>query len=592
MKPILKKIFSKKIIIPVVASALVGFGSWYAWQYFKGESDITVQYVAAAAEKGTISVAVSGTGQVAVSNQVEIKPEASGKVLYLGVVNGQEVKSGELIAQLDNVSALKSIRDAQANLESAKISLEKLTAPADELEVAKAQNNLEQAKENKLEIAENLALSYENGFNDVANVFLDLPSLMAGLDGVIFGNDFSNDQWNIDYYKTLAKRYVGNGQEYKVDEYVDKAIASYDKARQEYEQNFEDYKNSSRYSNNEEIEALILQTYNTIKDVSESVKNMKNLIDFFEDTLTSKDVQVPGATATHQNNLESYTSKVNSHISSILSAKNSIINYQKDIVDADRTIAEQEGTLAELLAGTDELDIKSQKLAIKQKENSLLDARQELADYYVRAPFDGVLAEVNVSKGDTVSSGTTVATLITTTKLAEITLNEIDAAKVKLGQRAILEFDAIDNLMITGEVAEVDTLGTVASGVVSYGIKIGFDVQDDRIKPGMTLSANIIVDSSQDVLMVPLSAVKTVGNSSYVEVLVDSQPQRVAVTTGLSNDTMIEIVDGLTEGDQVITQTIGGSSGVTSSSNSNSNSSNNDAMRSMMQLNGATGPPR
>ncbi|MFH1866626.1 MAG: HlyD family efflux transporter periplasmic adaptor subunit, partial [Patescibacteria group bacterium] len=176
-------------------------------------------------------------------------------------------------------------------------------------------------------------------------------------------------------------------------------------------------------------------------------------------------------------------------------------------------------------------------------------------------PFDGVIAEINdnVKKGDSVSSGTVLASIITEQKIAEITLNEIDVARVKVEQKATLQFDAAEDLSITGKVVEVDTLGTVNQGVVSYGVKIAFDVDDERIKPGMTVSTSIILDSKQNILLVPLSAVKVMGDNSYVEVLVNGQPQRKTVVTGLSDDIMIEIQSGLEEGEEVISQTISNS---------------------------------
>jgi len=144
-------------------------------------------------------------------------------------------------------------------------------------------------------------------------------------------------------------------------------------------------------------------------------------------------------------------------------------------------------------------------------------------------------------------------------------LNDIDAAPVQTGQKTTLTFDAVEGLSITGEVVEVDTLGTVNQGVASYDVKIAFDVQDERVKPGMSVSVNIITESKAGVLLVPLTAVKTMGKNSYVEILVDGQAQRKTVTVGSSSDTMIEIVEGLEEGEEIIIQTV---------TNGNSNTQN------------------
>ena len=162
------------------------------------------------------------------------------------------------------------------------------------------------------------------------------------------------------------------------------------------------------------------------------------------------------------------------------------------------------------------MTIRAKKIAVQQKEDALTSAKETLADYSIRAPFAGVIASVDIQKGDSISNGTIAATLITKQRIAEISLNEVDAAKIKIGQKVTLTFDAVEDLTLTGEVSEVNTLGTVSQGVVSYTIKIAFDTQDERIKPGMSTSATIITEIKQDILIIPSSAIKTLGNSSYV----------------------------------------------------------------------------
>ena len=96
---------------------------------------------------------------------------------------------------------------------------------------------------------------------------------------------------------------------------------------------------------------------------------------------------------------------------------------------------------------------------------------------------------------------------------------------------------------------------------------------DTKIKPGMSVTAAIITGTQQDVVMVPLGAVKTVSGQSSVTVLKNGQPQQVSVQTGASNDTDIVITSGVSEGDQVVTQTITASTSATTSSSSSSRSS-------------------
>ena len=67
---------------------------------------------------------------------------------------------------------------------------------------------------------------------------------------------------------------------------------------------------------------------------------------------------------------------------------------------------------------------------------------------------------------------------------------------------------------MSGVVTEIDPIGAISQGVVTYDIKINFDVVDERVKPSMSVSAAIITDTKQNVLVVPNSAVKSKNGSS------------------------------------------------------------------------------
>ncbi|MDB4992037.1 MAG: family efflux transporter subunit, HlyD family secretion protein, partial [Parcubacteria group bacterium] len=201
---------------------------------------------------------------------------------------------------------------------------------------------------------------------------------------------------------------------------------------------------------------------------------------------------------------------------------------------------------------------------------------QAYNDHFVIAPFDGVIAQVSGNVGSQASGSTGIATLITTQELADITLNEVDVASVKVGQTADLTFDAITGLSITGTVAEVDGIGTVSSGVVSYAVKIALGTQDARVKPGMTVNADIQTANATGVIVIPSSAIKTANGRSFVQIfdpalpspanpqaaaagITSTQtPKRVSVQTGITDGTKTEITSGLTPGQQILVRTITG----------------------------------
>ncbi|MDO8560182.1 MAG: efflux RND transporter periplasmic adaptor subunit [bacterium] len=559
-----KALARRKFLLIALVLLATGSGVW-AYRRWRTPA-AAARYLLGTVERGTLNVTVSGSGQVSAANLVEVKPKAAGDVVSVQVVAGQTVKSGAVIAQLDAGDALKAVRDAEASLASAELSLEKLRRPADALSLLQAEHALLTAENSKQQARDDLTKAYEDGFNVVADAFLDLPDLMTSLNNILYDNTLDGSQWNLDYYVNAIKAY-----DEKVFQYRDAADAAYQTARAAYDKNFSTYKAASRFSERAEIEALIDDTYVTVKGVAEAVKSAANLIQFYVDTLAERRARPQTLSTTHLNSLNAHTGTTNSHLLSLLSIRNSVQSEKEAITAAERTIVERTAQLADLKAGTDPLDLQTQELAVRQREVALQDAREQLPDYTLRAPIDGVVAEMNIKRGEAVSSGTVAVTLISPQQLAEITLNEVDVAAVRVGQKAILTFDAVEGLSLTGVVAEIDTLGAVSQGVVSYAVKVTFDAQDSRIKPGMSVSVNIITATKVDVLLAPNAAVKNQGSSNYVEMPAAQEAATIgsltsvqlalplrhqAVEVGLVNDESTEIVSGLEEGDRVITGSV------------------------------------
>ncbi len=192
------------------------------------------------------------------------------------------------------------------------------------------------------------------------------------------------------------------------------------------------------------------------------------------------------------------------------------------------------------------------------------------------APISGVVSAITATVGET--PGSNAVTIVGDGQVAAVTLNEIDAAKVALGDPATLTFDALPSLSLAGTVVQISPVGTVSQGVVSYNVQIGFSQPADtsstnQVKSGMSVTANIVTQVDQNVIAVPNAAVVTAGSGSYI--LEPSTPvsaadlassanggivlpatKQVPVTIGLANDTMTEIDSGVNVGDQIIVQTI------------------------------------
>ncbi|OFW66171.1 MAG: hypothetical protein A2Y74_00630 [Actinobacteria bacterium RBG_13_63_9] len=178
---------------------------------------------------------------------------------------------------------------------------------------------------------------------------------------------------------------------------------------------------------------------------------------------------------------------------------------------------------------------------------------------WVRAPLAGTVTALNVEEGDVVGSTDSTrayATIIVLDRLqAAITVAESDIASVQIGQKAVITFDALPDLTLTGKVKSIDFSGTNSEGVVSYEVLVTLDITNASVKGGMTVSVDIVTDVAADVLAVPSSAVKTSSNGSYVQVLENGQPTNVPVEVGMTTDSYVEIVSGLTEGQEIIVST-------------------------------------
>lgn len=556
-----KFVFAHKYISGAAAVILIGLAWWGVSAASAGK--VETRYVLGTVEKGTIISSVSASGQVSASRSLDLKPEVSGTITYIAVKPGQEVKQGQFIASIDSSDAQKALRDAQNNLETAQLALQKLQAPATGLTLAQAQNAVSTAQDS-------LAKSYTDSESDIVDSFLTLPDLMTNLENIVIGTGASHgSQWNIDYYENAVGPLDNNAYSYR-----DQAYEAYKAAKDSYDQAYADYKAMGFSPSNAQIEQMAAETSAMLEDLSAALKSINSFVQFYSTTVTSHG-QTPSGTATQAlTSLSSYISTISSKYSGVSSDVTSLKNNKE-------SLNEKQLSLQDLQDGPDALDVRSDELTIQQRQDAVADAQNTLAKYSIRAPFAGTITAVNQYVGDQGGSAA-LATLVTPQQIAKLSLNEVDAAKVKVGNKATLTFDAIEDLTLTGTVAQVDVSGTVSQGVVSYSIEIAFDTQDARVKPGMTINAAIQTDTAQDVLVVPSSAVKTSNGTSYVQtftpalsdtggtsgVASQTPPGMIPVETGLSDDTNVEITSGLSEGQQIVvrTTTTGAKTTTTSSS--------------------------
>lgn len=520
-----KSAFIGHKILGSISILVIVYGSYLIYTKFFNSTASQELYTVDKVTKETIVNTITGTGQISSSNQVDLKAKASGPIVKINYKTGDNVKAGAIIMSLDT-------RDALIDLESARIAFQKATKGANNLTLLQAQNNLNNSKEDNIKTYDDAFTKITSALSTIDNTFTDFDVIFNSSNGYLGEqNTFALGITVRDSRKVIQTNYW-------------KAIKAYDTASTYF-------KSITRASDKNNIVTALSETESALRLLSEVLKNSKAtaiLIKAEKNKLDSTD-------STTTDTLDTLDSNINSTLETILQTQNSIKS-------SERGVTENETSLADVQDGNDPLDIQSAQLTYLQKQNSY-------ENYFIKAPFDGVVAKTSVNLTNDVSSGTTVATLITKQKIAQISLNEVDIAKIKSGQKVNITFDAIEDLNMTGQVLDVDLVGTVSQGVVSYNVKIGLDIDDDRIKSGMSVSASIITDVRQDVVSIPVTAIKSQGSQSYVEVLPTilaesligqslvqtDKPIQKNITTGLTNDSMAEVLTGLNEGDQIITKT-------------------------------------
>lgn len=247
----------------------------------------------------------------------------------------------------------------------------------------------------------------------------------------------------------------------------------------------------------------------------------------------------------------------------------------------ERTVIDKNLEKARLAFSEAEAKYKNADAEIKNAQTAVTSA---LRDYQINsativAPAAGTVTNLNLAVGMAISSTSSSNSSASENSisavasqafgkiadpdgslLATVSLSETDVINVKANQNVILTFDAYEDQTFTGKVLAVDTDGSSSSGVTSYDVTIILDSLDVAVYSNMVVTADIITDVQTDVLMLPTTAIQTVGEQTYVQTLQDGVLTNVTVEIGSANDSYTVITSGLSEGGQVITSVITASS--------------------------------
>jgi multidrug efflux pump subunit AcrA (membrane-fusion protein) len=210
--------------------------------------------------------------------------------------------------------------------------------------------------------------------------------------------------------------------------------------------------------------------------------------------------------------------------------------------------ARGEGASADAPGDAQSFDRVLAQMAVDQDQADVQRLEQDLAATRLTAPFAGLITAVRVRPGDALDPSTPAIVLAPpSVPVVRVEITADQAARLAAGQGATLRLDGAD--------APIDaTVSNVASNPEAGGRVALLDVRWPGESPvvGTSADVQVILQQKNDVLLVPKSAVRTVGNRRTAEIVAGSGRRATAVETGITSDKDVEIVSGLLEGQLVL----------------------------------------
>lgn len=165
------------------------------------------------------------------------------------------------------------------------------------------------------------------------------------------------------------------------------------------------------------------------------------------------------------------------------------------------------------------LTIENLRIQRETAAKELREAKEQRENLIIVAPCDGTIASLEVEEGDEITSGTLIGSILHGEDMnLKVAVDELDVVEVKVGQPVSITIDALSDLSLSGEVYKIAPVGTSSGGVTTYDVELTFDATGTGVRSGMNATGEIQVAEVEETLYVPVEAIMTMNNKSYVMV--------------------------------------------------------------------------
>ncbi len=234
---------------------------------------------------------------------------------------------------------------------------------------------------------------------------------------------------------------------------------------------------------------------------------------------------------------------------------------QAELAAAWRNVESAKAKLDSLKSGPTAAELTSAEVAVEQAQINLDTARRNLERAVLKAPFDGIVAAMNLVVGEEAVSP--AITLIDPSRF-RITVNvdEMDVGQLTPGMPVDVTVDALPDVQLTGTVERIGVAASSTGGAVYYPVVITLDSTDAPLRADMSANVSIRVQELTDQLLIPTWAILTdpVTSRPYVIRRTVSGEERVNIQVGTRYGGYAQVLSGLSEGDVLIVPNAGSTS--------------------------------
>ena len=521
-----RRIPVKRLIALAVVLAIAGGGGWY----FLGGSQNTAAaadsaYTTAQVERRTITSTITGSGTLEAADSYSVTTLLEGTILTADFEEGDQVEEGTVLYTIDDSDAANSLEQAQISL-----------------------NQSERSYQNTVESLEDLTVTADTA-GRIYTLDVEVGDEVTAGQQVATIRDSDTMELTVPFpADDAAGFYVGQSATVTLDSTFETLTGTV-----------------SEISGNTEV----LTGNMIVRNVTIDVSNPGGLSTSQSASATVNGVgSSSGGTFAYADEA-TVTADVAGTVSSI------------SVAEGDQVSRGQ--TILQLTSDTLSEQVQSAEESLRNAQISYENQTSQLDDYTITAPITGTIVDKYYNAGEITEANQVLCTIYDLSYLTmTLSVDELDIANIQVGQTVAVTADAVEDTTYEGVVTKVSVAGTSSGSATTYPVTIRID-ETDGLLPGMSVDATITLDSAEDVLAIPAAALnrgdtvlltadspsaanaevqqpegdadaETPAGGGDAEAAGDEASQYVSVqvTTGISDDSYIEITSGLQEGDTVV----------------------------------------